>query len=119
MTAAAYAKDHKSPLVPLLAKFDQFAAADDYRGFAEAYEAFIKENSTTRYLATEPVPFKIADHLAKKYGSSALTTFTLRNSTWASDLAKALNESTDAFAAYMADAEAKIAEIASKTKKLS
>lgn len=117
--AAEYAKSHKSPLVPLLATFDTLVAAGDYRGFAEAFEAFIKEHGTTRYLSSEPVPFKIADHLAKKFGSSALTTFTLRNTTWTSDLTKALNVGPDAFAAFVADVEAKVAEIASTTKKLS
>ncbi len=44
MTAADYQKTHHSPLIPLLAKFDELAAADQYRALAEAYAAFIKEH---------------------------------------------------------------------------
>lgn len=119
MTAADYQKTHHSPLLPLLAKFDELAAADQYRALADAYAAFIKDHETTRYLASEPVPFKIAGHLTKKYGSSSFTTFTLRHSTWASDLRQALDKGADAFVALLGDIEAQVAEIAKGAKKLS
>jgi hypothetical protein len=119
MTAAEYQKTHHSPLLPLLAKFDEFTAADQYRGLAESYAAFIAEHGTTRYLASEPVPFKIGDHLSKKYGSSAFTTYTLRHSTWASDLVNALDKGADAFVALIGKIEAEVGEIAKKTPKLS
>lgn len=118
MTAASeYQKTHHSPLIPLLAKFDELSAGDRYREFAEAYAAFIAGHGTTRYLASEPVPFKIGDHLTKKYGSSSFTTFTLRHSTWATDVCKALDAGPDEFAAYMSTVEAQVAEIAKGSKK--
>lgn len=119
MTAADYQKTHHSPLLPLLAKFDELAAADQYRELAETYAAFIKEHETTRYLASEPVPFKVSDHLTKKFGSSSFTTFTLRHSTWASDLRQALDKGPEAFVALLSTIEGEIAEIAKGAKKLS
>jgi hypothetical protein len=119
MTAADYQKTHHSPLIPLLAKFDELAAADQYRALAEAYAAFIKEHGTTRFLASEPVPFKISGHLVRKYGSSSFTTYTLRHATWASDLRQALDKGADAFAALLGDIETQVAEIAKGAKKLS
>lgn len=119
MTAADYQKTHHSALLPLLAKFDELTAADQYRGLAEAYAAFIKDHETTRYLASEPVPFKVSTHLTTKYGSSSFTTFTLRHSTWASDLRQALDKGPDAFTALIGQIEGQIAEIAKGAKKLS
>ncbi|QJP13159.1 hypothetical protein G3545_05540 [Starkeya sp. ORNL1] len=117
MTAAEYQKTHHSPLIPLLAKFDELAAADQYRALAETYAAFIKEHETTRYLASEPVPFKISDHLVRKYGSSSFTTYTLRHATWSSDLRQALDKGADAFVALLGDIETQVAEIAKGAKK--
>jgi len=104
MTAADYQKSHHSPL----------------RALPATVAALCDKDETSRYLALEPIPFRISDHLTKKHGSSsAVTTFTLRHPTWASDVQKALDAGPDAFVALMKDIDAQVAEIASKAKKLS
>ena len=120
MAAAEEYKGHASPLIPLLAQFDALIAADDYKGVAEAYAAFVKAHETSRFLALEPIPFKISAHLARKHGSSsAVTTFTLRRSTWASEVKAAIEKGPDAFVALAGEIDAAVAELASKAKKLS
>lgn len=107
-----------SLLPEMLKKVDAQIEADKYREVADTYAAFVKEHPTTAFLASEPVPFKINVHLSNKYGSSATSTFTLRNTTWADDVKKALKSGPDAFTALVAKYDAATAEIAKNTKKI-
>lgn len=107
-----------SLLPPLLAKIDALIAADKYVEAAEAFKAFVTEHPTTGYLASEPIPFKVNDRLSKKFGSSATTTFTLRNTTWTSDLLAGLKAGPAAFGALVAKYEAEVADIAKTVKKV-
>lgn len=110
MTAAA----HDSALVDMLAKITTLIDAGKYRETAETYAAFVKDHPTTRFLASEPVPFKLNNYFVKTYGSSATATYTLRHTTWAEDVKKALNEGPDAFAALLAKVAAGVAEVSKK-----
>ena len=107
-----------SEIPALQSKIVGLIGEDKYTEVAEAYAAFVKEHPTTTYMAAEPIPFKVADRLAKKYGSSATTTFTLRHTTWASDLAAALKSSPAEFGAFTAKIDAAVAEIAKTVKKV-
>lgn len=107
-----------SLLPPLLAKIDALIAAEKYQEVAETYAAFVKEHPTTSYLASEPIPFKLNVAFSKKYGSSATTTFTLRNTTWSSDVKGALKAGAGDFAALVAKYEAEVADIAKTVKKV-
>jgi hypothetical protein len=107
-----------SELPALLSKIDALIEADKYKEVAETFAAFVKEHPTTSYLAAEPVPFKLNVRFSKKHGSSATTTFTLRHTTWASDVTAALQEGPDAFAALVAKYEADLVEIAKTVKKV-
>ena len=107
-----------SPLPELLKQLTALIEADKYREVAEAYDAFVKDHPTTRFLASEPIPFKIKIRLSAKYGSSATSTFTLRHTTWAEDVKAALNESPDAFAALTAKYDGEAAEVAKTVKKV-
>ncbi len=118
MAVSQIYKGHDTPLVPLLAQFDALLLADDYAGVAKALADFLEANPTSRYLALEPVPFKISTYLTKKHGSSsAVTTFTLRRSTWATEVQNALAAGPDAFVALMKEIDAQVAEITSAAKK--
>ncbi|MCK0195511.1 hypothetical protein MWN34_01140 [Ancylobacter sp. 6x-1] len=115
---ASQTQGHHSPLVPLFADFDAKLAADDYKGFAAAFAAFVKDNETSRYLALEAVPFKIADHLTTKFGSSsAVTTFTLRRSTWATEVQNALSSGPEAFVKLIDEIEGQVVELTKAAKK--
>ncbi|TCK31698.1 hypothetical protein EV667_1809 [Ancylobacter aquaticus] len=103
-----------SLLPPLLSQIDALIGAEKYLEVAQAYTAFVKEHPTTNYLASEPVPFKLNSAFAKKYGSSATNTFTLRNTTWASDVKAALKAGPSEFAALIAKYESEIAATAKK-----
>ncbi|QFR32056.1 hypothetical protein [Ancylobacter sp. TS-1] len=107
-----------SLLPPLLTKIDALIGAEKYQEVAETYSAFVKEHPTTNYLASEPIPFKLNVAFSKKYGSSATNTFTLRNTTWASDVKAALKAGPADFAALVAKYEADVAEIAKSSKKV-
>jgi hypothetical protein len=107
-----------SLLPPLLSQIDALIAAEKYQEVAEAYTAFVKEHPTTNYLASEPIPFKLNVAFSKKYGSSATNTFTLRNTTWASDVKAALKAGPADFAAKVATYEGEVAEIAKTAKKV-
>ncbi|MBS7546012.1 hypothetical protein [Ancylobacter oerskovii] len=107
-----------SALPPFLKQVTGLIDADKYKDVAEAFAAFVKEHPTTRYLASEPIPFKVSVRLSTKYGSSANSTFTLRHITWAEDLKHALSEGADAFAALAGKYDAEVAEIAKTVKKV-
>ncbi|MCS0493545.1 hypothetical protein [Ancylobacter mangrovi] len=107
-----------SELPGLLKNLTALIEASKYTEAAEAYAAFVKEHPTTRFLASEPVPFKLGDHFAKKFGSSATSTFTLQHITWAEDVKKALNEGPAAFAELATRDEGRVAEIAKTVKKV-
>jgi len=110
MTAAA----HDSALVDMLAKVTTLVNEGKYRETAETYAAFVKDHPTTSFLASEPIPFKLNTYLVKTYGSSATSTYTLRHTTWAEDVKKALKEGPDAYAALLAKVDAGVAEVAKK-----
>ncbi|MDQ0346339.1 hypothetical protein [Ancylobacter vacuolatus] len=107
-----------SLLPPLLTQIDALIGAEKYQEVAEAYTAFVKEHPTTNYLASEPIPFKLNVAFSTKYGSSATNTFTLRNTTWASDVKAALKAGPSDFAALVAKYEGEIAELAKGAKKV-
>ncbi|QIB32452.1 hypothetical protein [Ancylobacter pratisalsi] len=107
-----------SQLPGLLKTLTALIEASKYTEVAQTYGAFINEHPTTRFLASEPIPFKLADHFAKKFGSSATSTFTLQHTTWAEDIKAALNEGPDAFASLAAKYEASAAEVAKSVKKV-
>ncbi|MCB4770306.1 hypothetical protein LGR54_16985 [Ancylobacter sp. Lp-2] len=107
-----------SALPAFLTKVTALIDADKYQDVAEAFAAFVKEHPTTRYLASEPLPFKVNVRLSKKYGSSATSTFTLRHTTWAEDLKRSLSEGPDAFAALAGKYDAEVAEVAKTVKKV-
>lgn len=107
-----------SLLPALLTELTALIDADKYREVAEDYAAFVKDHPTTSYLASEPIPFKVNVRLSKKYGSSATTTFTLRHTTWTSDVKAALKAGPDQFAALLATYDADVAEIAKSVKKV-
>ncbi len=110
MTAAA----HDSALVDALAKITTLVNDGKHRETAETYAAFVKDHPTTRFLASEPIPFKLNNYFVKAYGSSATSTYTLRHTTWAEDVKKALNEGPEAFAALLAKVDAGVAETSKK-----
>lgn len=107
-----------SELPALLKSLTALIEAGDYVGAATAYQTFVAAHPTTRFLAAEPVPFKLADHFAKKCGSSATSTFTLQHTTWTSKVKAALNESPAAFAELASKYEAEVAEVAKTVKKV-
>ncbi|GAB4065725.1 hypothetical protein KHC28_21855 [Ancylobacter sonchi] len=106
-----------SALPAFLTKVTDLIDADKYDAVAEAFAAFVKEHPTTRYLASEPIPFKVNVRLSKKYGSSATSTFTLRHITWAEDLKRSLSDGA-AFAALAGKYDAEVAEVAKTVKKV-
>lgn len=107
-----------SALPDFLKQVTALVDADKYPDVAAAFAAFVKEHPTTRYLASEPIPFKVNTRLSAKHGSSATSTFTLRHITWAEDLKRALSEGGDAFAALAGKYDAEVAEIAKTVKKV-
>lgn len=107
-----------SELPALLKKIDELIATENFKEVAATFAAFVAEHPTTTYLASEPIPFKVNTFLSKKYGSSATTTFTLRNTTWTSDTKAALKAGPDAFAALVAKYDAEVAENAKNAKKV-
>jgi len=109
--------DH-SELPGLLNNLTALIKAGKYSEVAQTYAAFVKEHPTTRFLAAEPIPFKMSDHLASEFGSSATSNFTLRNTTWAEDLKRALDEGPEAFAALAKKYEAEAAAIAKAMPKV-
>lgn len=105
-------------LVALIDNSTALIAAGKYGEVAEAYEKFVADHPTTAYMASEPVPFKINAYLSKKYGSSATTTYTLRHSTWASDVKKALKAGPVEFSTLLEQIDSAVAEIAKGVKPL-
>lgn len=107
---------------PLVAFENQLAAlcrADKYRDMAESFSSFVKTHAGTSYLAFEPIPERVRDHLVEKTQSpSAVMTLTLRKPTWVTQLRNKLADPA-AFADFIATLEADAAEIAKQTKKLS
>lgn len=107
-----------SELPALLKKIDALIADAKFSDVAATFAAFVAEHPTTTYLASEPIPFKINTYLSTKYGSSATTTFTLRNTTWTSDTKAALKAGPEAFGALIAKYDAEVAENAKNAKKV-
>lgn len=107
-----------SALPEFLAKVTALIDADKYTEVAEAFAAFVKDHPTTRYLASEPIPFKVNVRLSRKHGSSATSTFTLRHTTWAEDLKRALSTDAASFAKLAGTYDAETAEIAKTVKKV-
>jgi hypothetical protein len=107
---------------PLVAFEDQLGALcreDKYREMAESFASFVKAHAGITYLAFEPIPAKISDHLIKKTQSpSAFITLTLRKPTWVNELSKSLSDPS-AFEANVKSLETEVLEIAKQTKKLS
>jgi hypothetical protein len=106
---------------PLVAFEDQLSTLcheDKYREMAESFSNFVKAHSGITYLAFEPIPAKISDHLIKKTKSpSAFMTLTLRKPTWVNELSKSLSDPS-AFEANVKSLESEVLEIAKQTKKL-
>ncbi|GLK82598.1 hypothetical protein [Ancylobacter defluvii] len=107
-----------SALPAFLKQVTDLINADKYEEVGQAFAAFVKEHPTTRYLASEPIPFKVNVRLSTKYGSSATSTFTLRHTTWAEDLKRSLSAEADAFAALAAKYDGEVAEVAKTVKKV-
>ncbi len=119
MNTQANAKTQGEP--PLVAFEDQlteFCHADKYREMAESFASFVAAHKGITYLAFEPIPAKISDHLIKKTQSpSAFITLTLRKPTWVNDLSQSLGDPL-AFEANVKALETEVLEIAKQTKKL-
>jgi hypothetical protein len=111
----------RSQLPPLVVFEDQLAELcreDKYKEMADGYASFVKTHPGTSYLAFEPIPAKISDHLiAKTQSPSAFVTLTLRKPTWVNEIRKAL-DAPSAFQAYVASLEAEVQELARQAKKL-
>lgn len=89
MTATAHAK---SALSGFLDEIGALVAAGNYAEVSERYKAFVTAHPTSRFLASEPIPTKVALKITGDVGSSAFTTFTLKRPTWASDLRKVADD---------------------------
>ena len=106
------------PLIAFEDKLSELCREDKYSEMAESFSNFVKTHTGVTYLAFEPIPAKVSDHLIKKTQSpSAFVTMTLRRPTWTNELAKSLSNPT-AFQDLVKSLESEVVEIAKQTKKL-
>jgi len=107
-----------SPLIAFEAQIAELCNQDKYREMAESFTSFVKEHNGINYLAFEPLPAKIGDHLVKKtHAPSAFMTLTLRHPTWTTELSQKLQDPA-AFETFVKSLEADVIEIAGQTKKI-
>ncbi len=107
------------PLIAFEHQLAELCRQDKYRDMAEGFSTFVKAHNGTSYLAFEPIPEKIRDHLVEKtHSPSAVMTLTLRKPTWVTELRNALADPS-AFQNFVMSLEAAATEIAKQTKKLS
>ncbi len=119
MSTQTEAKRSDPPLVAFEDQLSAFCDQDKYREMAESFSSFVKAHNGTTYLAFEPIPARISDHLVKKtHSPSAFMTFTLRKPTWVNELSKSLSDPA-AFQSCVQSIETDVLEIAKQTKKLS
>jgi len=117
MSEAAAGKG-PSPLIAFEAQIAELCDADKYREIAENFTTFVKDHNGITYLAFEPLPARIGDHLVKKtHAPSAFMTLTLRKPTWATELSQKLADPT-AFESFVKSLEADVVEIAKNTTKI-
>jgi hypothetical protein len=106
------------PLVGFEDQLAEFCRHDQYRQLAESFAQFVKTHAGTAYLAYEPIPARIGQHLIDKtHAPSAFVTLTLRRPTWANELKNALSDPAQ-FESYVQSLEAAVVDIAKQTKKL-
>lgn len=107
------------PLIAFEDKLSELCREDKYSEMAESFSTFVKTHTGITYLAFEPIPAKVSDHLIKKtQAPSAFMTMTLRHPTWANELGKSLTDPA-AFQNLVKSLESEVVEIAKQTKKLS
>ncbi len=107
------------PLVAFEDKLSELCREDKYCEMAESFSSFVKAHAGITYLAFEPIPAKVSDHLIKKTQSpSAFMTLTLRKPTWVNELSQSLRDPS-AFETCVKSLESEVMEIAKQTKKLS
>lgn len=107
---AKYAGD-KSPAVGFLKKLDELISASKYLDAAESFKKFDAENETSDFLVEEAIPFRIQNHLTKTIGATAFVKYTLRNSTWATELSHAFHEPAK-FDGFMKQIETDVKKLA-------
>jgi hypothetical protein len=118
-TDSTWKTSQQPPLTAFEGQLTNLCAQDKYREMAESYLSFVKSHAGTSYLAFEPIPAKVSDHLIKKTQSpSAFITMTLRRPTWETELSKALADPA-AFQTFVKSLEADVLAIAKQAKKLS
>lgn len=106
------------PLIGFEAALAELCRADKYRDMASSYAQFVAAHPGTSYLAFEPIPARIYDHLVEKtHAPSAVTTLTLRKPTWVNGLRRALADPA-AFETYVIGLEAEVRELAKQMHKL-
>jgi hypothetical protein len=107
------------PLVLVEEQIASFCHQDKYAEMADAFSSFVKTHPGIGYLAFEPIPSQIGDHLVEKTKApSAFMTFTIRRPTWRDELQRALSEPAS-FQAFVTSLEGEILEIAKQSTKLS
>ncbi len=107
------------PLIALEEQISSFCHQDKYTEMAEAFSGFVKAHPGIGYLAFEPIPSEIGDHLVEKTKApSAFMTFTIRRPTWRDELQRALSEPAS-FSAFVTSLETEVLDIAKQGKKLS
>jgi len=117
MSAQPAAGKGPSPLIDFEAQIAQLCNADKYREIAESFTNFVKDHNGISYLAFEPLPARIGEHLVKKtQAPSAFMTLTLRKPTWATELGQKLKDPA-AFESFVKSLESDVAEIAKSTTK--
>ncbi|HSI40945.1 MAG TPA: hypothetical protein VLA00_10400 [Xanthobacteraceae bacterium] len=114
--AKAGAPAHGAPLATFLANISVLSRQDDYAGIAKAFAGFTAAHPAVRFLASEPVPARLAEHIVTKTGApAAFMTYTLQHPTWAEDIKRALGDPAQ-FAAKAHAIEAEVQTNAAAAK---
>jgi hypothetical protein len=107
----------QKPLVAFEDEITNLCRDDKYGKIAESFATFVASHPGISYLAFEPIPAKISDHLIKKtHAPAAFMTMTIRKPTWTDELRKALKD-PKTLETYVTSLEADVQTIAKQTKK--
>jgi hypothetical protein len=107
----------KTALVAFEDEVSVLCRDDKYAKIAESFAAFVTSHPGISYLAFEPIPAKISDHLIQKtHAPAAFMTMTIRRPTWTDELRRALG-SPAALQTYVTSLEADVETIAKQSGK--
>src|SRR5690606_24087643 len=92
MNVAVKPAGKTSPAVEYLDKLTGLIKAEKWKEAAESFAAFNKEHPTAYYGVIEAVPFRVQNHFTHKSGSTAFSIYSLRRTTWATEVVEAFKK---------------------------